>query len=239
MKFAKKYYLVNEQQYKKGSADDGNRDIFVHPSKKVAIREHGNMERISADDDLTDYEKVVRYSQSLQKYLKNIKDAMDIPKRKALLGEVPTNTVVTEESKGSINPPTTIKEEKKPHQKFEDEKFGSFKKDVILSQFKSKPSRKKVETLLTDLDNTKRMTWDENSGEVIIDGDKLDGSNITQLLKTSVGLKGADKRTREWVKFNKLLRPQTISASKKRPRVQTGNGVLLKKACAKWHCLKE
>lgn len=248
MKFAKKYYLVNEQQYNKLTGEDGSKDIFVNPSRKIARKEHTKMEEISGDDALTDYEKVVHYSQSLHKYLNNVREAMEPSKRSTVIGDNKA-VDVTAHANGAVEgekKDLSVKDEKNSP-KGAEVKDSLFSRSEILSQFKSSPSRKRVAGLLKELDDGKSLTWDEISGEVIIDGTLLEGSNIKELLKTAVGLKGADKRTREWNQFSKLLKTKNLIPQKR--RAQSGRGLKInkrmlvgmkpKKLCVKWHCLKD
>lgn len=246
MKFARKYYLVNQQQFEKlnqDEAEESAKDILEHPNEKGAKVEHDRMKKILSNDHLTDYEKVIGYSQSLQKYLNDMRDSLVVPKSKAILGNKQTFIVPQPKEEQSENFAMLEKDKTDfPSDIKKDNNEPNFNAGNILSEFNSEEHRKKVETMLQAIAQSPVISWNENDGHVKIHGRKFHNSNISKLLKTAVGIKAVDQRSREWIKFRQVLTSLGL-ISRSKPSSQIGKGLnsppLRLSVARKWHCLKD
>lgn len=238
MKFAKKYYLVNEQQYKRlSNNDNGHIDLFEHPNERVVKNEYDKMLKINRDTSLSDYDKVLEHSQSLQKYLNNMKEALARTKKEALLGE---DKKFPNDSRKEEEMALSKKDEISPRVKTEG-KITPFTADKILSHFKTSKARQKASSLLESFQEPSPIGWDDRSGEVILDGIKLANSNITHLLKGAVGVKGGDRSSRQWLQFKRALEASGVRPTLRSSK-QVGSGASVHRKFTrikKWHCLKD
>ena len=86
----KKYLLIDpvkyEELFAKVQLHKGN-DILVHPNIKAVKTIDNKMSSILNDDKKSDLQKIEEYSTNLESYLRNFKNALEISKRDAILGE--------------------------------------------------------------------------------------------------------------------------------------------------------
>ena len=119
-------------------------------------------------------------------------------------------------------------------------KFKPYATSKLLLDFPSLSNRHRVRKILEALEGSPDFKWSETSGDVIMNGKKVIGSNIKRLLKTAVGHSGLSQNTKEWIKFKKVLDDFGLR-HKLRTRKQTGQGIsrLPKSVSTKWHSLTE
>lgn len=86
MKFAKKYFMVDELTYGKLHGERIHSDLFEHPNVKNAKKEIRNMDD-ALSSDLDEYNKMRAHSESLLKFLKDFNSALTVNKKSAFLGE--------------------------------------------------------------------------------------------------------------------------------------------------------
>ena len=86
----KKYLLIDPVKYEelitKAQSTKGN-DILVHPNIKAVKEIDNKMSSILNDSTKSDHQKIDEYSSNLDSYLRNFKNALEVPKRDAILGE--------------------------------------------------------------------------------------------------------------------------------------------------------
>lgn len=85
----KKYFLIDPEKYEqlliKNEAATNN-DILTHPNIKAVKEIDSKMTSILNDNMKSDQEKIEEYSTNLDSYLRNFKNALEVPKRDAILG---------------------------------------------------------------------------------------------------------------------------------------------------------
>ena len=91
----KKYLLIDPVKYEeliaKAQTSKGN-DILVHPNIKAVKETDNKMSSILNDSTKSDHQKIDEYSSNLDSYLRNFKNALEVPKRDAILGEKKVTT---------------------------------------------------------------------------------------------------------------------------------------------------
>ena len=92
MKFAKKYVLLDQDNYHRLSESNETKllqtkNIFQHPDVSIALKEQKRMEQIANNDELLDSEKLQQHSQALKKYLESFRDVIKLSKSQAILGD--------------------------------------------------------------------------------------------------------------------------------------------------------
>lgn len=98
----KKYLLVNPDKYEQLLSKvqlSNQSDIFTHPNIKTVKKIDSKMSDILNNNHKTDREKIEEYSENLDSYLRNFKNALDIPKREAILGKPNTNVTTSDITK--------------------------------------------------------------------------------------------------------------------------------------------
>ena len=93
MKFAKKYVLIDQDNYQRLTKSNEvettqTKHLFQHPDVKIAKKQHKRMEQIANDERLSDSEKLLHHSQALKRYLESFKNAIKLSKSQAILGDI-------------------------------------------------------------------------------------------------------------------------------------------------------
>lgn len=203
MKFAKKYFLIDESRMSKiqsqnSSVGDGggaNTSAgLIHPNVKAVSDEKEEMNDILGDENLSDYEKVERHSQSIVKYLSNLKDALRVSKSQAILGKDP--------------PPKMAKllddsvENKQNGKQREKQKTGTkvLRKMPMTQITNALPwgMRQRGKNLLRELTRSPGFSWD-HEGMVRYKGDIFKETNITKLTEESLTKSSPDGRANKLV----------------------------------------
>ena len=209
MKFAKKYVLLDQDNYHRLSESNETKllqtkNIFQHPDVSIALKEQKRMEQIANNDELLDSEKLQQHSQALKKYLESFRDVIKLSKSQAILGDDRKKETMALSDTPQSETPTFLKLEK------EDDGDGSQPKSLTTSEtspssptaVKRPPStnltvaqivgglpnhtRSKARKLLGDVKKIPNLIW-TNDGEVIYRGKLTKGSDIKQLIGDAVG----------------------------------------------------
>ena len=91
MKDLSKRYLVTPEEYQRikspSSRFDSKPYSIPHPDAKNAAKTHSTLKDILSSENVSDFDKVLGYTQSLQRYLSDLKNAVSVPKATAILGK--------------------------------------------------------------------------------------------------------------------------------------------------------
>jgi len=250
MKFAKKYFLIDNDHYQQLVSSQNtmtnNKDIFTHPDAKLAKLGQKKMEQIADSEILTDSEKIQQHSQILKQYLENFRDAVQVERKQALLGTpASTNTTVLTdeitsapqqelEKKVIKEPPTEGNGKQRLTIKAKDGDNPGLTMEEIV---KTLPGQKRVEArkLLHSISKTNTLRWSDD-GKVIYRGKTIRGSDIKQLVADKVGttLRQESKKS-VLKKFNEILNQEGISIRQRGAGVSTYRD-FKKQIKNKWHC---
>ena len=196
--------------------DSNNIDqLFPPGSKKARLEPIANRElkrldqlmlTIVNNEDMTESEKVDQYNKTLTEF-KNTLSTKPVPH--------------TVSPKPSSKPNLTSDDKKEDNQKLKEENKQVYDATIGVDH-RYKPRAKKILSLLTD-SNLLKYT---NTGEVILRGEKIPGSNVSDLLNSVVNPKVKAKQLIGWRQFSDSLKdaniPQSIlttTVALKRPSV--------------------
>ena len=91
MKDLSKRYLVTPEEYQRikssSSRFDSKPYSIPHPDAKNAAKKHSDLKDILSSDNVSDFDKVLQYTQGLRQYLSDLKNAVSVPKATAILGK--------------------------------------------------------------------------------------------------------------------------------------------------------
>lgn len=86
----RKYYLVEAEKYKhlveNKNSNDRTNDILAHPNIKAVKKIDSDISGILKDPKLNDTEKMDAYASQLDSYIRNFRNALEVPRGQALLG---------------------------------------------------------------------------------------------------------------------------------------------------------
>lgn len=224
MKFAKKYFLVDEHKLadmKESTSITTPRLAadLAHPNVQAVAEEKSEIRDILEDKGLTDYEKVERHSQSIVKYLSNLKDALRVSRKQAILGEDPPSSP-TGPMRGDKD--TGIGKE------ISDERKNGprVSRKLPMTQITNAlpwGHRHKGRILLRGLNKAPGFTWDRE-GTVSYKGNVFKDTNITELTHQYLTDSNPEGRANKLVAT--LLRDQSIGeAGSNKRQQQKGNGI--------------
>lgn len=87
----RKFYLVDPVKYdqlvEKTHPSNDNRDVLAHPNVKAVKSIGKQMTDALEDDKLTDVEKIAAYTSHLDSYIRNFRNALQVPRQNAILGD--------------------------------------------------------------------------------------------------------------------------------------------------------
>ena len=91
MKDLSKRYLVTPEEYQRIKSTSNRFDSkpysIPHPDAKNAAKKHSDLKDILSTDHVSDFDKVLQYTQGLRQYLSDLKNAVSVPKATAILGK--------------------------------------------------------------------------------------------------------------------------------------------------------
>lgn len=85
----RKYFLVEPNKYNslvEKAKTQTQSDMFTHPNIKAAKRIDSEIKTILEDSEMNDSKKMEEYNSKLDSYMRNFRNALEIPRRDALLG---------------------------------------------------------------------------------------------------------------------------------------------------------
>ena len=236
MKFAKKYVLIDQDNYHRLTESNEikstqPKNLFQHPDVKIAKKEHERMEQIANNDELTDSEKLQHHSQALKRYLESFKDAIKLSKPQAILGDigVKRDFSLTDDPQTTLT--TSLKTETESDTTANESFVEGAKTVTTRPKVSLKPKRQnstnltvgkivnslpghtrgKAQKLLSEVKKIPSLKW-TNDGGVIYRGKSLKGSDIKQLIGDAVGAtsrKSSKLSIRR--RFNDILDENSVS----------------------------
>lgn len=221
MKTAKKYVMVDARQYERLKERSENErttkpsDILAHPNVKAATADHDLLKEITLDNTLSDYDRVIRYDQVLQRFLKNYKNAVKLSRKDAILGQRESSIKEPLPEVQPNSPPLIAKDdaidgEEPERQKSEtSERRGELDVKSVIRNIPGS-YRPRASRLLNSLVTTGKVSWD-SEGTVLVNDAPVKGSNIARVARDLVASGRAESSTATLRSLGEVLRAAGVS----------------------------
>lgn len=189
----KKYLLVDPEKYKQllsKTQTPSQSDILTHPNIKTVREIDNKMTQILNNNYKSDQEKIEEYSSNLDSYLRNFKNALEVPKKEAILGEKRSDTRTLD-----------IQNSTEPENYIEKTFFNSIPESIPVSY------RPKATHLLSFLTKNKNFEISQN-GELKYKGKRSFQSDYNKLLDSVVRSKKLSDGNGDTKEFVTLLKQE-------------------------------